>query len=71
MSHQLKILIIEDDPRVVELVSVYLEKEGFQVEIAGDGETGLSRAEEQRPDLVLKACALCGGELRHASAPAY
>jgi DNA-binding response OmpR family regulator len=53
VAQQLSILIVEDDPRVVDLVSVYLEKEGFQVEIANDGEAGLARAEEQRPDLVV------------------
>jgi len=34
MSHPLKILISEDNPRVVDLVSVCLEKEGFQIKVA-------------------------------------
>jgi hypothetical protein len=40
MPDQTRILIAEDDHEVVELVRVYLEKEGFQVAAAGDGAGG-------------------------------
>ena len=47
------ILIADDDPQVVELVHAYLEKEGFAVVIAADGETALERVARDRPDLVV------------------
>lgn len=48
-----KILIIEDDPHTAELVALYLKREGFSAEIAGDGETGLALARRCRPLLVI------------------
>jgi len=48
-----KVLLVEDDESIVELVKSYLAKEGFQVEVAGDGPTGLSKARAFRPDVVV------------------
>lgn len=48
-----RILIVEDDPDVVRVASAYLTREGFDVEIARDGETGLARALEAPPALVV------------------
>jgi len=48
-----KVLLVEDDESIVELVRSYLTKEGFQVEVAGDGPTGLSKARAFRPDVVV------------------
>jgi two-component system phosphate regulon response regulator PhoB len=48
-----KILLVEDDANLVELVSYNLEKEGFQVIRTGDGEEALILAEEEKPDLVI------------------
>lgn len=39
-----KILIIEDEESIAELEKDYLELSGFEVEIAGDGTTGLDKA---------------------------
>jgi len=47
------ILVADDDPQVVELVQAYLEREGFAVVIAADGEAALERAARDRPDLVV------------------
>ena len=47
------ILIIEDDPIVGSVYRSKLEQEGFAVEIAVDGPTGLRRIEELHPDGVL------------------
>src|SRR3990172_559153 len=47
------ILVIDDEPVVVEVLTGLLSKEGFEVESAPDGLEGLSRAKEIRPDLVL------------------
>jgi len=48
-----EILIADDDPQVVELVQAYLEKEGFAVVIAVDGESALERVAREHPDLVV------------------
>jgi two-component system response regulator ResD len=53
MSREVKILIADDDPRVVELVQAYLEKEGFAVLVATDGDEALDLATRHRPDLVV------------------
>ncbi|MFN3233342.1 MAG: phosphate regulon transcriptional regulator PhoB [Alphaproteobacteria bacterium] len=47
------ILLIEDDLSLVELVKYNLEKEGFTVHRAADGEEGLVMARERTPDLIL------------------
>ncbi len=48
-----KILIIEDDKFLRELISRKLIKEGYEVEEAIDGEEGLKKIKEGKPDLVL------------------
>lgn len=48
-----KILIVDDDANIAELISLYLTKECFQCEIAGDGETALALHESFHPDLIL------------------
>ena len=47
------VLIVEDDPHVVELVRLYLEQDGHRVITAGDGLEGLRLAREARPDLIV------------------
>ena len=47
-----RILIIEDDPNVAEVVGRYLTREGYDVEIATDGVSGLDRALSDPPELV-------------------
>lgn len=48
-----RVLVIEDDPTVAEVVGRYLEREGFEVEIIGDGAEGLARALQEPPDLLV------------------
>jgi DNA-binding response OmpR family regulator len=48
-----RILIIEDDRDIVELVRYNLANEGFQVSSANDGSTGLSTLKKTPPDLLL------------------
>src|SRR6185295_16518040 len=48
-----KVLIIEDDPIVAHIYRTRLEKEGYEVEIAADGQSGFYRIYEFRPDAVL------------------
>ncbi len=48
-----KILLIEDEVSIQELVRFNLEKDGFAVIVAGDGLSGLQQARTQNPDLVV------------------
>lgn len=49
-----RILVIDDDPRYIDLIRLRLENEGYDVALAFDGESGLRRAREPPlPDLVL------------------
>jgi two-component system phosphate regulon response regulator PhoB len=48
-----RILIVEDESALVEILRYNLEKEGFDVSTATDGEEALTAIEEQRPDLVI------------------
>ncbi|HEX2030640.1 MAG TPA: response regulator [Actinomycetota bacterium] len=50
---QLKVLVVEDDPTVQEVLTTLLGFEGCQVEVAGDGRAGLEAAARLRPDVVL------------------
>ena len=48
-----KILIVDDDTNICELLRLYIEKEGFNVVIANDGATAVKMFREQQPDLML------------------
>lgn len=48
-----KVLVADDDSNIAELLRLYLEKEGYTVSIAGDGEQALARFNAENPDLVL------------------
>ncbi len=48
-----KILIVEDEQNIAELLRLYLEREGLETVIANDGERGVAEFERVRPDLVL------------------
>ena len=47
------VLVVDDEPTIVEVVGTYLERAGFEVERAMDGLEALRLAEEHRPDLVV------------------
>ena len=48
-----RILVIEDDDAIATLIQYNLEKEGYEVAIAGDGEEGLVQTDERLPDLIV------------------
>jgi DNA-binding response OmpR family regulator len=48
-----KILVVDDEPKIVQLVRDYLERAGFQVLAAPNGKTALALAHSERPDLVV------------------
>jgi two-component system alkaline phosphatase synthesis response regulator PhoP len=48
-----RILIVDDDSDIQELLSYNLRKEGYEVKTAGDGKDAVAKAAEFRPDLIL------------------
>ena len=49
----LKILLVDDDPNIRQLVNLYLEKEGFEVTMAARGDDALKLFKESPPNLIL------------------
>jgi DNA-binding response OmpR family regulator len=49
----IRILVVDDEANLVELVQGYLEREGYQVHTAGDGAAALALAREFQPDLIV------------------
>jgi two-component system, OmpR family, response regulator ResD len=47
------ILVVDDDPKIVSLVRMYLEREGFRVTTANDGRAALSAIDEAPPRLIV------------------
>jgi two-component system alkaline phosphatase synthesis response regulator PhoP len=50
---QAKILIVDDEPDLVETIRFSLELEGYNVLVATNGEEGLNLARQEKPDLIL------------------
>ncbi len=48
-----KILVVDDDPNITDLLKMYLEKEGYEVKTAADGHESLTTFKMYDPDLVL------------------
>lgn len=53
MSSPTRVLVIDDDPRIRDVLSRFLSQNGFEVDTAVDGETGLRVLQEATPDIVL------------------
>ncbi len=53
MSEKQKILVVDDDPNIARLVSLYLEKEGYQVLVETRGDTAVSAFRKDPPSLML------------------
>jgi len=51
MAH--RILIVEDEPGMIELLTIALEDEGYEVSIASNGVEGLKQIEKEEPDLII------------------
>ena len=48
-----RILVVDDEPKIVKLARDYLERSGYVVLTAGDGRTALSMARSEKPDMVV------------------
>ncbi len=53
MSEQKTILVVDDEPDFVSVLKVNLERAGFAVEVAYDGEEGLAKVEASPPDAIV------------------
>ncbi len=47
------ILLVDDEPSIIQLSQMYLEREGYRIESAGDGEAALNAVEHLHPALVV------------------
>lgn len=52
-NNRRNILVIDDDDTITGLVNTVLTKEGYNVHIANDGISGVKKAEELKPDIIL------------------
>ena len=53
MGIKQKIMIVDDDANIAELISLYVEKEGYETKIAGDGQEAIQMFSDFAPNLVL------------------
>ena len=53
MANAPKILVVDDEPDILEFLSYNLEAEGFEVSVAANGALGLEKAREVEPDLIV------------------
>jgi two-component system response regulator ResD len=53
MIEPARVLVVDDEPIVLDVLGRYLSREGYGVETASDGEAALRAVEDLRPDLVL------------------
>ena len=53
MALKQKILIVDDDTNIAELISLYLLKECYDTKIVGDGESALREFKNYQPNLIL------------------
>ena len=51
--NETRILVVEDEPSLAEVVSLYLKRAGYQVQIAADGKQAMTILEKQIPDFVI------------------
>ena len=75
-----KILVVDDEPNLVMVVSSRLKSAGFEVISAGDGQAGLEMAKKEKPDLIIldlmlpkldgfKVCGLLKNDTRYSKIP--
>ena len=59
------ILVVDDEPKIVRQVLDYLERSGFRVLTAADGQTAIAVARSSRPDLIVLDLNLPGMDIAH------
>lgn len=53
MAEAKKLLLVDDDPEILRALSAVLERKGYRVTTARDGQDGLAAAQREQPDLVV------------------
>jgi len=53
MSDRKNVLLVDDDPDFVDAVKTLVEKDGYHVNVAYDGQEGLEKVAESKPDIVI------------------
>lgn len=53
VSSKKRILVVDDEPNIREVVELYLRRDGFEVEVVGDGVAALAAIERKAPDLLV------------------
>lgn len=48
-----KILVVDDEAQLVEMVKMRLEASGYEIIVAGDGQEALDKARQENPDLII------------------
>ena len=66
MATKSKILIVDDDNNIAELISLYLTKECYNTHIVNDGEQALTAFEQYHPNLNGSGCGFGEGRCRRA-----
>ncbi|NQU95192.1 MAG: response regulator [Candidatus Omnitrophica bacterium] len=80
MPDKKRILIVDDEMQLVEMVKIRLEANGYETLAAYDGQTGLNMAKKEKPDLIIldlmmpkmdgyKVCALLKRDSRYSKIP--
>lgn len=53
MAQKRHILVVDDEPNIREVVELYLRREGYEVDVAGDGAAALELIDRKTPDLIV------------------
>ena len=75
-----KILLVDDEPELLEMVKIRLEANNYEVITASDGQEGLDKAKREKPDIIIldimlprmdgyKVCGLLKADTRHNKIP--
>ena len=62
-----RVLVVEDETLIAQVIRLYLEREGYQVTVAGDGAAALDAVRRSGPDLIVLDIGLPDG--RHRGLP--
>ena len=68
-TETLRVLVVDDEPNIVDVISMALRDEGFEVAVAGTGKAALAAVETFRPNLMAASAGPRGQRARRAAGP--